>query len=156
MTIEDEISSHWKCCEIPLIDALMFADGRIVLFRSFTVAEEGTVRTGVRRVAETTLESVLSNAPDPWFKLEPLCSVCDQSVSIRYLAGGGDMGNEGFIAAERLSDKHLLWVASFNRSNPFSDIRVAGETVIATNNHDEDWIVPLDDPGRLWVDHNPE
>ena len=152
MTTDHRLRARWAQREVPLIDAIIFADGRIVIVRSATISDGTQIRTTVTRIADTSLASVLSARPDPWFEVEPLYTLPDPTNNICYRAGGGDMGNEGFVSAEILCSGHLLWVATFNQSNPFEALTLEGRVLKATNNLDEDWIFPLLDPTHIRIE----
>ncbi len=140
---------------MPLIEALTFANGRVLRFRSISREEGYSIITGVEFIGESTLETELSKGESvPWVWTDPLCRVTDDSSAICYLAGGGGMGNVGFIAAQSQNDESLLWAACFESSNPFDDLCIENGCLRATNNHDEDWVVELRDLRNIRVDRD--
>lgn len=152
VNIEECIQEHWRQGEAPLIEALTFADGRIVLFRSATHSRGGSITSSIEWLGDTTLEKVIeAQEPDLWFYVEPLCNIVVEQDDVCYLAGGGAMGNEGFIAAQQHSSGALLWVACFNHSNPFDSVQVAGAMLQVTNNRDEVWTIDLHNPSCITV-----
>ena len=149
------LKARWKERRLPLVDTLLFASGRVVLYRSSTLVVGGEISSRLDRIADTTLLAALQRETDEWFQVEPLCSVDQPITGRRYLAGEGEMGNEGFIAAEATTTSELVWAICFRHSNPFDTLRIEARRLVATNNRDEDWIVDLADPGCITIKWPP-
>ncbi|MFI9078293.1 hypothetical protein ACIGW8_17705 [Streptomyces sioyaensis] len=143
---EEELSAIerlWADYQLPDVDGLYFPDGR-----SFEVFLDADSASGIRFGDAFDLEEVLAEDPD-W--------VTDigrhQSVP---LAGGGFLwGGEGVshgsygFCGRLHSDHTLVWALFFEDSNPFTDIRVSGNTAVIRSTSGVLLTVDIDDPMRL-------
>lgn len=61
------------------------------------------------------------------------------------------MGNEGFLACTTASGA-LKWALFFNHSNPFYELEVLGEKLVAETSHDLRFTVDLHVPTNISVE----
>ena len=84
-----------------------------------------------------------------WTYLAQLCESVENDIVI---AGGeGGIGSDGFVAVLRTSDRHLMWLAFFDDSNPFIKVSFLNGIVIAFSNLGDVWNFPLEKPHELKV-----
>jgi len=56
------------------------------------------------------------------------------------------MGADGFVAVLRLDNGEIVWIAFFTRSNPFEEIQLVEDQVMARTNLGMWWQFPLHSP----------
>lgn len=57
----------------------------------------------------------------------------------KIVCGGGSYGGDGFVLATALESGEMLWLASFDESNPFISIYEKDQYIYVTNNCEEVW-----------------
>ena len=57
----------------------------------------------------------------------------------KIVCGGGSYGGDGFVLATALESGEMLWLASFDESNPFISLYEKDQYIYATNNCQEVW-----------------
>jgi len=148
------IATRWTSRQIALADGIMFASGALFVARSFTVAADDTVRSGVQIIAGSALRSLLRFNANPWFEIEALHSCISDDGTLCAIAGGAEMGNQGFVALTTRSGA-LRWVAAFVASNPFDEVRFVGQAdglcVVARNTYEQSWCFPFASPETVSI-----
>ncbi|MCM1506407.1 MAG: hypothetical protein NC177_04640 [Ruminococcus flavefaciens] len=76
--------------------------------------------------------------------------ICDD-LGCRAVYGGGSHGNMCFVLVETLNTKKLLWLASFDNSNPFISIQREQKNFIVTNNCYEKWLFDISDIDNIKI-----
>ncbi|MEW1660089.1 hypothetical protein [Streptomyces sp. NPDC093707] len=137
------IERLWVDCQLPDLDGLYFPDGR-----SFEVFLDADSVSGIRFGESFDLDEVLAEGPD-W--------VTDigrnQSVPLAdggFLWGGEGVSHGSYGFCGRLcADRTLVWALFFEESNPFTDIRVSGNTAVFRSTSGVLITVDISDPMRL-------
>ena len=149
------IQDKWRQEEVPIMDGVLYSDGRIVLFSYESVEHRGERGLHVVINGETTLADFLARDPDMWTSIIEMDSVTWDGGGLRILSGGCGFGSDGFVAAIRLPDEQLLWVAVSQRSNPFRALDRGDGYVLATTELGQVWRFSLPYPESVaagWPD----
>lgn len=145
------IQAKWRDGYVLAVNGVTWGGGRVLLLECLTARGREGTRLSVAPLAETTVDSILGFSPQRWTAVTELASCLDGSASLRFSAGEGSMGADGYVAATQVSDGSLLWVAFFDCSNPFLTVRIDGQRVIAVSSLDFEWSYPIDRPESVAV-----
>ncbi|MEU9298874.1 hypothetical protein [Streptomyces sp. NPDC048269] len=136
------IERLWEDFQLPIRDALHFADGR-----SCDVDLDSDVPSGLKVLAPFDLDEMLESDPSWVSSVDGLVSVDVGSKGLLW-SGEGSYGSEGFIA--RLTvDRALIWAIFFTESNPFDRTQLSGNVATFSSTSGIEITVDIDDPGTL-------
>lgn len=76
--------------------------------------------------------------------------ICDD-LNCKAVCGGGSYDGAGFVMLESLTTGKMLWLASFDNSNPFISIQRYENTFIVTNNCNEKWHFDISDMDNIKI-----
>ncbi|AYV28884.1 hypothetical protein EES41_19430 [Streptomyces sp. ADI95-16] len=133
------IERLWEDFELPIKDALHYADGH-----SWDVALDSAAPRGFTVLAPFDLDEVLEGDPSWVSSVDGLASV-DLGEKGLLWGGEGSHGSEGFIA--RLTvDRAPIWAMFFTKSNPFDRIRLSGNVATFSSTSGLEIELDIDDP----------
>ncbi|WP_406512476.1 hypothetical protein OG851_21685 [Streptomyces sp. NBC_00161] len=133
------IERLWADFELPIRDALHFADGH-----SCNVDLDSDAPGGLRVLAPFDLDEILESDPSWVSSVDGLTAVDLGSRGLLW-GGEGSYGSEGFIA--RLTvDRALIWAIFFTESNPFDRIQLSGDVATFSSTSGFEITVDIDDP----------
>jgi hypothetical protein len=144
--IEELIQERWRRGQVPLMDGILYQDGSMVLFSYERVEHQGERGLSVSVNGRTTLAEHLAEDPDIWTFVLEMDAVVWEEGGLRIACGGGGYGSDGFVAATRLQDDSLVWVAFSQRSNPFRTVDLLDASVVATTELGQVWRFGLPRP----------
>ncbi len=150
-SIESLIQYQWEKEYCPCVEGILFDTGDIILMRNELLIDKETYVSRVHPLARTTLASFLEFNPDFWTSIGKAASTIWAEGALIISCGEGGSGADGFVAASRISDKHLIWLAFFQSSNPFNEVKVEGTNVIAVSTYGHEWTFPVWHPERVSV-----
>ncbi|BFP53534.1 hypothetical protein SCMC78_33410 [Streptomyces sp. CMC78] len=134
-----DIERLWEDFQLPIRDALHFADGD-----SCDVALDSGVPSGLRVLSPFDLAEILESDPSWVSSVDGLVAVDLGSRGLLW-GGEGSYGSEGFIA--RLTgERTLIWAIFFSESNPFDRIQLAGNVATFSSTSGLEIAVDIDDP----------
>lgn len=139
-----KIEDLWVKEEVPIDNALHFADGR-----SYDVRVDPDSPKGMSVEEEFDLEERLAIAPD-WVSVVDGRKI-DLEDGGALWHGDGDNGSEGFFARVK-KDGSLDWVVFFTASNPFTEAEVHNSQATFRSTAGVTITVDIDDPRRPVVD----
>lgn len=128
----------------PILSGLMYPDGSVLLVDA---VPSGPGAPTFRR--RTTLAALDATEPLEWTTVGTLAQAVSPDGSYSAIGGEGGMGGDGFVAVSAAADKRLLWVAFFEDSNPFEEVRFDGGDVVARSNLGREYRFPVTAPERL-------
>lgn len=137
------IQENWRNGFIPQFIGLVVGNGKLISINqnynldNFTetklevldVSDIKSFPVSQKNFIEVTVMSKIINIPN---------SNCQA------IFGEGQMGNEGFVAVTR--DGLLIWSAFFTNSNPFYELNLVKNTLIAKSTHEIYWKFPMARP----------
>ena len=141
-----DLEQAWQQGACPIVNGLLFPDGT-VLPVNILPSRAGAPTFEPR----TTLKALDASAPLEWTAIGVLAHAVSLDGSYSAVGGEGGMGSDGFVAVTLGPDKQLLWVAFFDHSNPFEEIRFDGEDVVARSNLGREYRFPVASPENLVV-----
>ena len=68
-----------------------------------------------------------------------------EDMDIRFFIGEGSYGGDGWILAESMSTETMVFLISFDDSNPFVKICRNGKQLLVENNCGEQWVIEMQD-----------
>ena len=146
------IQEMWKEGKCPLIDGVLFDDGRLFACKYKRVEIRGM--SGFSAEIPDKKPSAIESAIDmnvDFSEIDPSFVAIDAGNGIKYSCGEGGFGGDGFVSCSSLPDDHLYWIAFFQRSNPFDDITINKHEIIARNNLGHLWRFSIEDPTDIHV-----
>ncbi|WP_406731634.1 hypothetical protein [Streptomyces sp. NBC_01794] len=133
------IARLWEDFELPIRDALHFADGY-----SYDVALGPDAPRDFTVLAPFDLDEMLESDPSWTSSVDGLAAV-DLGRKGLLWGGEGSYGSEGFIA--RLAvDRALIWAIFFMESNPFDRIQLSNNVATFSSTSGVEITVDIDDP----------
>ena len=151
MSIDEAVREKLLEGECPTFDGIIFGTGAIVLLECSVLSGETGLSVRVRPLARSTLESLLESNPQSWTSLTSMMSYRDEEAQLLLSAGEAAWGSEGFVEVRDLQTNALKWLAIFQSSNPFKEVRLAGDSVVAVSTYDHVWTFPLNRPELVTV-----
>ncbi|MGW7286573.1 hypothetical protein ACWGH4_13935 [Streptomyces sp. NPDC054847] len=133
------IESLWEDSELPIKDAVHFADGH-----SCDVTLDPDVPGGFRVLAPFDLNEMLERDPLWVSSVDGLAAV-DLGEKGLLWGGEGSYGSEGFIA-RLTADRALIWAMFFTESNPFDRIQLSQKVATFSSTSGSEITVHIDDP----------
>lgn len=149
--MKELIQQKWREELCPGLNGVLFASGELVLMECTLLMEESVTQARVQPLARSTLNSALEFNENLWTFITELASCSWEKGNLRLSCGEGSMGSDGYVAAVRSDDERLVWVAFFDCSNPFQDIRVVDAEAVVVSTHGHVWRFPLEHPERVTV-----
>jgi hypothetical protein len=148
--VDAELAAQWAAERCPVIDGIVFGDGRVKQVLATWRKQEGSrLEMVIEPGAWTTLEDLYGKGSLDWTGIIDRCTVEDPARGIRILGGEGGQGSDGFVAALRSDSGEIVWIAFFTTSNPFEVVQIHGDSVLAMTNLGTWWRFPLDAPERV-------
>ena len=149
------VQSLWAHEECLDLDSVQYGNGDVVLLDApFLIPN---AQTGIEIRASERL-SIRAAALRPGVSLSVgLTPSAGPPVVISeagWVISGGECaayGTFGFVAVSRISDNYLVWLAFFLNSNPFSEIYLDHDRVIAITNLGAKYIFPVSEPEKVRV-----
>ncbi|MEU2248896.1 hypothetical protein [Streptomyces sp. NPDC019224] len=133
------IERLWEDYELPVADALHYADGR-----SYEVALDSTTPSGFSVLSPFDLDEMMEEDPF-WVSSVDGLAVVDLGEKGLLWGGEGSMGADGFLA-RLTADRKLIWAMFFSESNPFTRIRLSGKVATFRSTAEFELTVDIDDP----------
>ncbi len=139
-----DINSY--CEELPIINGVLYPDGNYD--DMFIVTDKNNKRNIYH--SNTRLQFPFSD--DTVYSSIIIQSeiICDD-LNCKAVCGEGSYGGDGFVMLENLITKKLLWLASFDNSNPFISIQRDKNGFIVTNNCNEKWYFDISDTDNVKI-----
>lgn len=149
-TADAELAAQWAAERCPLIDGIVFGDGRVKQVpATWKKQEDGRLEMAIDPGVWTTLEDLRREGSLDWTEIIELCTAEDPARGIRILGGEGGQGSDGYVAALRSDSGEIVWIAFFTTSNPFEVVQIHGDFVLAKTNLEMWWRFPLNAPDRV-------
>lgn len=129
-----------------MVNGLLYPDGTVVPVTVWPGAT-GAPAVGPRR----RLTELAGSGPIRWTTLGPLVRAVSPDRSFIAAAGDGGRDGDGFVALLGGPEKSLVWLAFFDDSQPFEEVRFEGGDVVARTTTGRELRFPVDAPERLVV-----
>lgn len=133
------IERLWEDFELPIKDALHYADGC-----SYDVALDSAAPGGFSVLSPFELDEMLEGDPS-WVSAVDGLAAADLGGKGFLWGGEGSYGSEGFIA-RLTADRELIWAMFFAESNPFDRIQLSGNVATFSSTSGFEITVDIDNP----------
>ncbi len=149
--VEELIQEKWREELCPGLNGVLFFNGEMILMECALLMQESSTQVRVQPLARSTLKSAMEFNENLWTCITELASSSWEEGDLRLSCGEGSMGSDGYVAAARISDDQLIWIAFFDCSNPFHKIKIVDKKAVAISTHGHMWIFPVEHPERVSV-----
>lgn len=146
------IQARWREEQCPIIDGVLYDDGRIFVFEYDLDPERPQMVRSVAIERETSLAEILERDPNAWTFVTELDEQVLEQERMRIICGEGGFGSDGFVAATCLEDGALRWIAFSQRSNPFLRLSFDAGRITAVSSLEIAWTYPIDEPHRVVIE----
>jgi hypothetical protein len=148
--IDTDLQTHWAAEQCPIIDGIIFSDGRLRLMTvEWVRGQAGRLELSVSPGGWTSVAELASNSRLQWTGIIPLCNTEDLARKLRVIGGEGGLGSDGFVAVTSADNGAIVWIAFFNGSNPFEAIEIIGDWIVAKTNLQTVWRFPIGCPENV-------
>lgn len=140
--------TQWNAELVPLLNGVILENGT---YHSIKPVDAPRVHLPVRLESESSRQ--LSDLTSlQWAAVNMICETELVSSGLKVKAGEGSMGSDGVIALLDQAQR-LRWIAFFDFSNPFESVCFEGSVIIAENNLNEKWFLPIEEPWKVRIEH---
>lgn len=150
-SLTDLLQVKWQDGLCPIINGVVFSNGRVVLLEFKHERMNGEREVHLRKCGEKSLESVLDGDCSFFTGITELCSVECEGSDKRLVGGEGGMGGDGFVALTSGRGDHLEWIAFFENSNPFIRLACQDGSALAQSTYGDRWSFPITNPEKATV-----
>ncbi|MDE6780370.1 MAG: hypothetical protein K2J40_02785 [Ruminococcus sp.] len=146
-TPAQELNSY--CEELPIINGVLYPDGNYDDMFIFTDKNQkrAVYHSNTRLQFPFSDNTVYSSII---IQSEIICN----DLNCKAVCGEGSYGGDGFVMLESLTTGKMLWLVSFDNSNPFMSIQHYENTFIVTNNCNEKWHFDISDMDNIKISIN--
>lgn len=138
--------AKWNDEQCPLLNGISYACGKY-----YPINQATSPRRNLPINLEYGLPQELPDATAlQWAFINPLCEATNKRDGFLVKAGEASMGGDGFVALLNQGGL-LLWVAFFDFSNPFIQVRFDDEYIVAENNLQEQWRISISRPWMIII-----
>lgn len=139
-----DINSY--CEELPIINGILYPDGNFEKVNIITYEDRK------RTIQQNKIKIVFPFSKDTDYSGIIIQSgiICND-LNCKAICGEGSFGGDGFVMLESLTTGKMLWLASFDNSNPFINIQCDKNGFIVTNNCYEKWYFDISDTGNIKI-----
>ncbi len=132
--------------KLPIVNGILYPDGN---FEQVNIITDENWKRTVRQNQIKTVFPFINNTvySDIIVQSEIICD----DLGCKAVCGEGSYGGDGFVMLENLITKKLLWLASFDNSNPFISIQRDKNGFIVTNNCNEKWYFDISDTDNVKI-----
>lgn len=121
--------------KLPIINGIMYSNGNIDNI-------EISVQDRKRTLCKQECNILCDNEIDYTYAY-PSAELIVEEMNCKIICGGGSYGGDGFILAVSLDSNQMIWLASFDESNPFVSMYREKQQIYVTNNCDEVWRIDI-------------
>lgn len=143
------IQENWKNSSLPHFSGIIAGNGMMVAMGEQNFFVGGKIQQHVYPICETSINSFVG------FENEFVEVAFDErrvpipGKNSYAICGEGEMGNEGFVAV--VNDEGLVWAGFFTSSNPFHEVEVDDDCIVAKTTHNTIWRFPLSTPWKVQI-----
>jgi len=145
------ITDFYEHQECPGVNGIYYPDGSVQLLN---VSEGNSTlnKYVINLLGKATIKDLEDrNEITSWNDCAILFKKKFPDLNIEVLAGESDYGSDGFVAVFDGDCQQLNWVAFFDCSNPFKEVYIDGDCVVALSTNGLYWKFPLKSPANASV-----
>jgi hypothetical protein len=145
-----EIVDFFDHQESPIVNGVIFPNGMI---QTMKISADWGPPIRYAHSKGPAISIALFSKKSDWTSCATVKSLIDTKLGVTFLAGETlGHGGDGFVAAITTSDHQLRWLVFMDQSNPFCDLKIEGDDIVATTTLDCNWRFPIKNPVEFWVD----
>ncbi len=141
----------WEDEQCPIVNGIVFATGAVKVLADERI-KQAFGNNGLVFESESSLDELQASGNLLLTFYTEMSEAVDESRSIKAVCGGAGMGGDGFVALLEYPANRIQWIAFFDFANPFEDVRLAQERIIAHNNLGETWSFQIADPRKIAIE----
>lgn len=141
----------WAEKKWPIRNGIYFADDRVVLLDVLMPWETESKKMSVKVDSSLTVQEIKECVENTKTNLASLCEATDSQLKFHIYAGEGAHGSEGFVAVTHRASGNLVWLLYCDCSNPFVELKVESNKILAKSSLDQLWSFPLETPESVVV-----
>ena len=145
----NSLTDHWKSQRAPIVNGIIFPNGTV-----HPVLSAGAPRHLPLHLRIEGEEQVTLDGRTQWTGITPSVEVADAGLGLTAITGECGMGCDGCIVLLENPNHRIRWLAFFDFSNPFESLAFEAGHVVARNNLNEIWKLPIDGKGAIEVRSN--
>lgn len=142
------ISAAWEAETCPIVNAIFFADGRVVQLE-VEDASSPSRSAHISPSASTSFETLSADDAVQWTYLTSLGECENTTRGLAVVFGEGGFGGDGFVALLDQATKQLMWLVFLDCSNPFQHAAFDDDAIVATTNTGVLWRFPIQYPEKV-------
>jgi len=136
--------------EFPRVNGIIFADGTIQLLKlAVDWGPPAKYRSILGEIV--SLDALNSESKLIWNDGAILAKRISDDGALEAVCGESDFGSDGFIAVINKKTKKLVWLASFDCSNPFDSVEFDRGHICARTTLGNFWRFPISNPQDFTV-----
>ena len=150
LSVEDKkiVAALWENEECPYFDLLLFEDG-LILPLDVVANEDGITINPLGCLSASTALGLNHELNEGFAQL------CHREyIELGLTGSSGDCcasGENGFVSVTSTSSGKLVWLAFFMTSNPFEDVCIDGDAVVARSTYGHSYKFKLSRPQEVVV-----
>lgn len=145
-----DIESMWAKRSCLRIDGVFYGSGKVILFRR--VRKDADIICAEDLVTSITdLATLLKEGKATLTSLIEVERFEMEDENLCLISGKGASEKEGFVVAEELPSRRLLWMAYFTFSEAFTNVKFGDNSLIADSARYQEWKFPLEKPEALSI-----
>jgi hypothetical protein len=150
----DHVVSGWMDEKCPIVNGILYPDDTVIRLAIDVGIDQAASVPQVKPMGKTTLGDLVGETPLQWTYLNKLCEWESKDKGVRLLGGEGGFGEDGFVALLR-PNGDLVWLFFCDCSNPFTDVALTDNVVLAKSTTGLLWQFPVVQPEALAVFRSP-
>ncbi len=127
--------------ELPIINGILYGNGDV---QHYAIKADQDYKRSIEMVQDT-LEEREYVKTTAYINAQIECGDMD----MRFVIGEGSYGGDGFILAESISTETMVFLISFDESNPFVKICRNDKQLLVDNNCGEQWLIDIHDMNNI-------
>lgn len=125
------LNDLWKTEKCPIINGVIFDNGTIIQLDIPDCSSEKTVL----KVEKKMILSSLYLENKSIFKDLYHSSLIKKKGELKFMAGEGSWGGDGYVACINMNTNKILWIFTSDRINPIIGLELLEDHLLATNNN---------------------
>lgn len=122
---------------LPIINGILYGNGHV---QHYAIKVDQDDKRSIKMVQDT-LEEREYVKTTAYINAQIEC----EDMDMRFVIGEGSYGGDGFILAELISTETMVFLISFDESNPFVKICRNDRQLLVDNNCGERWVIEMQD-----------
>jgi len=133
----------------PITQALIFPNGDMLRFERFTCVDQ--TQEKIEFLEKITIDKYFElNGNDHVSKCH--CTSSAKNSDYIVYVGEGSWGGDGLIYVVSKSKNDLVWFLFSDSSNPFSQVSIEDDTIIALSTKFQRWSIPINSPETMSIE----